>query len=550
MESNTNINRPFLGFVNPSESDNMYPVNVPHALPESLLDDFTRMNLSGYSHQAQDNNVHGGMGSFLGINNNNNYGRHVVDSPRMVLDSATDMQRMSVLRAQAQAMMQRQLMYLQGSGNMDCVANSGFLYNGIPNVITNGFEAPAIRLNRGNDYGGYLAPNTNVYLRDNGRANVDNMFVYDYLMNNGNGIVSANNGVNNVVSTNNNLRNHRASTVQREQTFGYSSIEEVRGSIYKLTRDQAGCKFLGEKIEKGKPEDIEMIFVEIKDHVRALMVDQMGNFVMQKFFEFCNQEQMNAVLMSVINDSRSLLSMCLDMHGTRAVQKMVENLKTPNQMASFASVLKHITLPLIKSVNGHHVIQNCLKFFTDKDHIKPILDVVADNCIEIAMDKSGCCALQHCVGYAEGMYKKRLADQITSNALLLSEHSFGNYVVQFILGLRLPQYTADIIRQLKGNFVYLAMNKYGSNVVEKCLKESNDDQISEIINELVYSKDFLMLLQDQYGNYVAQSAVGVAKDKQKIILVHAIQEHYPFIHSHPHGKRVLSRVKSLSKNHA
>lgn len=83
--------------------------------------------------------------------------------------------------------------------------------------------------------------------------------------------------------------------------------------------------------------------------------------------------------------------------------------------------------------------------------------------------------------------------------------------MQFILGLRLPQYTTDIIRQLQGNFVYLAMNKYGSNVVEKCLKESTDDQISEVINELVYSKDFLMLLQDQYGNYVAQSAIGVAK---------------------------------------
>lgn len=328
MESNTNINNPFLGFVNPSESDNMYPVNVPHALPESLLDDFTRMNLSGYSHQAQDNNVHGGMGSFLGINSNNNYGRHVVDSPRMVLDSQTDMQRMSVFRAQAQAQaqMQRQLLYLQGSGNVNCVANPGFVYNGMPNVMTNGFEAPAIRLNRTNDYGGYLAPNANVYLRDIGRVNVDNLFVYDYLMNNGNGIVSANNNVNNVnnvVSTNNNFRNHRASTVQREHTLGYSSVEEVRGSIYKLTKDQAGCKFLGEKIEKGKPEDIEMIFVEIKDHVRALMVDQIGNFVMQKFFEFCNQEQMNAVLMSVINDNRSLLSLCLDMHGYASLQTIL-----------------------------------------------------------------------------------------------------------------------------------------------------------------------------------------------------------------------------------
>ncbi|WOH04784.1 hypothetical protein DCAR_0624196 [Daucus carota subsp. sativus] len=550
--NNNNINNRFLGFVNPNEPDNnMYPMSVPLALPESLLDDFTRMNLnlSPYPpHQSQDNHVHVGTGSFPGINANNNFRHHVLESPRVVLDSPTDVERMrleAAVRAQAQM---RHLLYLQNNNiNMNVVNNSRFMYNGhVPNAMTNGFEAPVVRMNRNNDYAGFLAANNNVIMRDNGRYNVDDPFMFNYLMNNGDGIVSTNN----VVSTNNNFRGNRPLTLQREQMLRFTSMEEVRGSVYKLTKDQAGCKFLGEKIQKGKPEDVEMIFAEIKDHVRALMVDQIGNYVIQKLFEFCNQEQMNKMLMSVISDSRSLLSMCLDTHGTRAVQKMVENLKTPNQMSLFVSVLKQITLPLIKSVNGHHVIQNCLTFFTDKEHIKPILEVVAEHCIEIAMDKSGCCALQHCVGYAEGVYKKRLADQITSNALVLAEHAFGNYVVQFILGLGLPQYTTDILRQLEGNFVYLAMNKYGSNVVEKCLKESTEDQISEIISELVYSKDFLMLLQDQYGNYVAQSALEFAKDKQKVILVHAIQEHYPFIHSHPHGKRVLSRVKALSKNHA
>lgn len=55
------------------------------------------------------------------------------------------------------------------------------------------------------------------------------------------------------------------------------------------------------------------------------------------------------------------------------------------------------------------------------------------------------------------------------------------------------------------------MNKYGSNVVEKCLREASEDHLSQIINELVDSKDFLMVLQDPYGNYVAQSALVLAK---------------------------------------
>lgn len=316
MESNNNINNPFLGFVNPNESDNMYPVNVlPHAaLPENLLDEFTRLNVSAYSPQSHDNNIiHGGHGSFLGIDNNN-YRQPVLDSSRVLLDSPTDMQRMRVEAAlRAQSQMQRNMLYLQGSSNnINCVNNSGYLCHGIPSTMTNSFQAPAISLNRNNDFASYLAANNNVY---NGRYNLDSLFMCDYLMNNRDGFVSTNNNVNNGVSANNNFRNHRPSTIQREQMFGYSSVEEVRGSIYKLSKDQTGCKFLGDKIEKGKPEDINIIFVEIKDHVRDLMVDQIGNLVIQKLFEFCNQEQMNKMLTAVIGDSRKLLSMCLDMHG-------------------------------------------------------------------------------------------------------------------------------------------------------------------------------------------------------------------------------------------
>lgn len=88
---------------------------------------------------------------------------------------------------------------------------------------------------------------------------------------------------------------------------------------------------------------------------------------------------------------------------------------------------------------------------------------------------------------------------------------FRNYVVQYILGLRVAQYTTDILRQLAGSFATLSMNKYGSNVVEKCLRESGEDQATQVINELVDSNDFLMVLQDPYGNYVAQSALSLAK---------------------------------------
>ncbi|KAI8028583.1 hypothetical protein LOK49_LG02G03396 [Camellia lanceoleosa] len=81
-----------------------------------------------------------------------------------------------------------------------------------------------------------------------------------------------------------------------------------------------------------------------------------------------------------------------------------------------------------------------------------------------------------------------------------------------MLGLRIPEVTADILAQLVGSYVPLSMNKYGSNVVEKCLREAGEDQVSRIIREIVSSQNFLMVLQDPYGNYVAQSALAISKE--------------------------------------
>lgn len=83
--------------------------------------------------------------------------------------------------------------------------------------------------------------------------------------------------------------------------------------------------------------------------------------------------------------------------------------------------------------------------------------------------------------------------------------------MQYIIGLKIPRVTADILGQLQGYFVNLSMNKHGSNVVEKSLKEAGEEHASVIINEMINSPEFLNVLQNPYGNYVAQSALAASK---------------------------------------
>lgn len=49
------------------------------------------------------------------------------------------------------------------------------------------------------------------------------------------------------------------------------------------------------------------------------------------------------------------------------MQTMLQHLTTKEQRALVVSVLRRITVTLTKSVNGHHVIQHCVKFFSHEE---------------------------------------------------------------------------------------------------------------------------------------------------------------------------------------
>ncbi|KAK6946026.1 Pumilio RNA-binding repeat [Dillenia turbinata] len=180
----------------------------------------------------------------------------------------------------------------------------------------------------------------------------------------------------------------------------------------------------------------------------------------------------------------------------------------------------------------------------------PLLSEVADNFSDIAADRCGCCVVQRCVDVAQGDTKSHLLNQIAANALFLSENPYGNYVVQYVIDGKIPHACATLIQNLQGYFVSLSMNKYGSNVVEKCLKELSNDQSVGIIIEIMTSRDFLTVLQDPYGNFVAQTALRRSQDIGQVhdTLVELILRHYPFLNSHPHGKRVLARARDFKNN--
>ncbi|KAM5582234.1 pumilio [Rosa sericea] len=319
----------------------------------------------------------------------------------------------------------------------------------------------------------------------------------------------------------------------------YSSTDEITGRIYLMAKDQHGCRFLQRKFSEGARKDVENIFLEIIDHIVELMTDPFGNYLIQKLLEVCDDDQQMQILHSITKKSGELVNISCDMHGTRAVQKVIETLKTPEQFSMVVSSLKPGIVNLIKNTNGNHVAQRCLQYLTP-EYREFLFEAATSNCVELATDRHGCCVLQKCLSHSDGEQRDRLICKITSNALILSQDPFGNYVVQFVFELQLPWATVDILEQLEGNYGDLSVQKYSSNVVEKSLKYAGEERRTRIIQELIGNIRLDQIMQDPYGNYVIQAALSQSKGTLHSKLVEAIKPHMPVLRTSPYGKKILS----------
>jgi hypothetical protein len=62
-----------------------------------------------------------------------------------------------------------------------------------------------------------------------------------------------------------------------------------------------------------------------------------------------------------------LVEIALNQHGTRALQKMIEFVSTPEQVETIVHALESKVVELIQDLNGNHVIQKCLNRLKAED---------------------------------------------------------------------------------------------------------------------------------------------------------------------------------------
>jgi len=331
--------------------------------------------------------------------------------------------------------------------------------------------------------------------------------------------------------------NHRASNNDDNSIDDPSSL---KGHIYDLCKDQQGCRNLQRMLEDDDPYITNMIFDEVLDHIVKLMSDPFGNYLCQKLFDYCTDEQRLKIVKIISND---LVNISINMHGTRAAQKLIDLLKNNEEIKIVCNALSNHVVQLIQDLNGNHVIQRCLNKLPPKS-TQFIYDAVTQegNIIAVATHRHGCCVLQRCIDSASTEQKMQLVNEIIRNALPLVRDPFGNYVVQYVLELHFDGIASRLVNSLKGHIAELSMQKFSSNVMEKIVQKSDEATRTEIINDIINYDDFKSLLSDPFANYVIQTCMNYANDYQHESLVEKIRPYQNTLRNTPYGKKILNII--------
>ncbi|CAO3696798.1 unnamed protein product [Umbelopsis ramanniana] len=282
-----------------------------------------------------------------------------------------------------------------------------------------------------------------------------------------------------VAKPSNSLHNPKrsSSSDQDANSFIGVSFEDVRADIYPLCKDQHGCRFFQRKLEEQIPMYRDAIFNAVYDHFVELMTDPFGNYLCQKLVEYCEDDQRMLIVEKVAPD---IVTISLNMHGTRAIQKMIEFLNLPQQTRAIVNALNANVVTLIKNSMdpfGNYVVQYVLDL-GDSRYTDSMIKQFIGNVCALSVQKFSSNVIEKCIRVAEPDTRAALIDEMVNRLRLekLLRDSYANYVVQTSLDYAEPRQRAQLVECIRPLLPAIRNTPYGKRIQSKIHREQQREQ--------------------------------------------------------------------------
>ncbi|KAJ0089730.1 hypothetical protein Patl1_14205 [Pistacia atlantica] len=318
-------------------------------------------------------------------------------------------------------------------------------------------------------------------------------------------------------------------------------LSDIAGNIVEFRQ----VLLLVQKLESCSGEEKSAVFKEVLPHASKLMTDVFGNYVIQKFFEYGSPQQRKELANQLVGQ---ILHLSLQMYGCRVIQKALEVIEL-EQKAQLVRELDGHIMRCVRDQNGNHVIQKCIESIpTEK--IGFIISAFRGQVATLSMHPYGCRVIQRILEHCTDEYQCQfIVEEILDSVCTLAQDQYGNYVTQHVLERGNSLERSKIIGKLSGHIVQLSQHKFASNVIEKCLEYGGTAERALIIDEIVGQNEgndnLLIMMKDQFANYVVQKIFEICTDSQQAMLLSRIRAHAHALKKYTYGKHIVARFEML-----
>ncbi|KAI9259449.1 armadillo-type protein [Phascolomyces articulosus] len=263
--------------------------------------------------------------------------------------------------------------------------------------------------------------------------------------------------------------------------FDASRLREIRKKLDNATH---GAK------------EVEAIAYDCLDEIAELSSDYIGNTVVQRLFEKCTEETKTAMLEHI---APHLAAIGIHKNGTWAAQKIIDTIKSPDQVRLVCLHLKPYVPPLLLDQFGNYAVQCCLRLGDGNNQF--IFDAMVEKLLNVAQGRFGARAMR---GTLENQHvtlsqQKFVAASLVQNAMSLAMNANGALLLSWLIdSSNLENRYSMLANRLVPQLVQIATHKLGSQMLLKLFNQNHDIQAREaILAGLTDEKTLEEILADQ-----------------------------------------------------
>ena len=240
---------------------------------------------------------------------------------------------------------------------------------------------------------------------------------------------------------------------------------------------------------------------------------------------------------SLIYLAQNIYILGKDQGACRYIQKLISDNPSETLLIFYDSICDNI-LDLINDQFGNYLIQKII-IYSNEEQLINILKLIAPKFFEICCNNHGTRALQKFIDYSKTVNVKNyfyflLKPLITP---LLKELK-GTFIVQKFADVH-REYSNDINQIIVENSPDLATHRHGCCVIQKYLEIRDPIMTPHLLDKLI--DNCLLLIVDQFGNYVIQTILLMGIKKYGNKLAEKIAQNVVYYAKHKYSSNVVEK---------